>query len=73
MEAVADHQLEVGEKCLGARVFVGVQPLPHRREVHGLLDDLRVGRDVERNPVYEQEWSEKVPVKKIKPDVPTGS
>lgn len=73
MEAVADHELEVGEKCLGARVLVGVQPLPHGREVHGLLDHLRIGRDVQRNPVYERELLEKVPVKKIKPDVPTGS
>ena len=73
MEAVADHQLEVGEKCLGARALVGVQPLPHRQEVHGLLDDRRVGRDVERSPVYEREWSEKVPIKKIMPDVPMGS
>ena len=46
LEAVADHELEIGKKRLSVGVFMIVQLLPHRREVHGLLDDLGVGWNV---------------------------
>ena len=42
MEAVADHELEISEERLSIRALVMVQLLPHRQEVHGLLDDLQV-------------------------------
>ena len=43
---VPNHELEVTKERLGGGVLVVIQLLPHRRHIHGLLDDLRVGWDV---------------------------
>ena len=47
MEAVADHELEIGKERLSVGIFMIVQLVSHRREVHGPLDDLGVGWNVQ--------------------------
>ena len=46
LKTVANHELEVSKKSLSGGILVTVQLLPHRREVHGFLNDLGVGRNV---------------------------
>ena len=52
VETITNHELEISEKCLSVGILVTVQLLPHRREVHGLLDNLGVGWNVQGNPIY---------------------
>ena len=47
LEAVADHELEIGKERLSVGIFMIVQLVSHRREVRGPLDDLGVGWNVQ--------------------------
>ena len=74
MEAVPNHELEVGEEHLGVGVLVAIQLLPHRRKVHRFLDDLGVGRNIQGNVIYEGQTVRNISLDpRIRPHVPTGS
>jgi hypothetical protein len=50
-EAVADHEPEILLEPLRIQVFVVLQFLANSREIHRLLDELRVRGDFKLNPV----------------------
>ena len=56
LDTVADYQVEIGDIVHNCFVLVTPKLLDHRREIHGMFDDIEVCRDVQKNGIH---WIDK--------------
>jgi len=50
-EAVADYQLEIIAELLSGRISTAIELATHCAQVHGFLDNLRIVRNRELDPI----------------------